>query len=92
MKRVIIVLAILLAITTTATAETYPQTFIVTDTTDDILTLETFTGHTFQAYGVEDYMVGDMVAAIMDDNGTDNITDDIILQLRYSGYVDGWQR
>lgn len=93
MKRFIIALVILLTIATTATAETYPQTFIVTETDQaaDLLTLETFTGFTFQAYGIEDYETGDIVAAIMEDNNTDDITDDIILQLRYTGYVDGWQ-
>lgn len=93
MKRFIIALVILLTIATTAAAETYPQTFIVieTDQATDLLTLETFTGFTYQAYGIEDYMTGDIVAAIMEDNNTDDITDDAIMQLRYTGYVDGWQ-
>lgn len=38
----------------------------------------------------EDYYVGDYIAVIMDDNGTPNsIYDDIIIDMRYSGFYEG---
>lgn len=35
--------------------------------------------------GVEDWMIGDGVAAIMDDNGTATVYDDVIVTVRYAG-------
>ena len=38
--------------------------------------------------GVEDYLVGDIVAVIMNDQGTETIFDDQIVKIRYCGYED----
>ena len=80
----------------------YPTTMIITDTIiydmgtesleDDegeIIMIDA-NGNEWVMYEYpEDYMVGDFVAVIMDDNGTPNsIYDDIILDMRYSGYSD----
>ena len=66
----------------------YPQTFIVyeIDREYDIIYLTTSTGFDYIWEGVEDWHAGDMASAIMNDNGTKNITDDEILTLRYTGY------
>lgn len=55
----------------------------------DIVQGRTCSGLIFSFYGVEDYMLGDLVAVIMDDNGTpDSVLDDIIIDVRYAGYID----
>ena len=69
----------------------YPACFVVDeiDKENDLLYLTTPAGMVYIWEGVEDYMIGDITAAIMHNNGTDNtITDDIILDLRYVGYTD----
>lgn len=69
----------------------YPAVFQVyeIDREYDILYLMTPNGHDWEYKGIEDYMVGDITTAIMYDNGTpDDITDDIILNMRYAGYID----
>jgi len=95
MKKFVAVIALFALVITfsTACAEIYPQTFIVsaTDTTQDALVLIDGTGNEWVWYGIEDYEVGDIVAAIMDDNGTEIIYDDAIITMRYTGYAEGWE-
>ena len=85
----IALILILTAIALTACAEIYPQTAIVTEVnyTDDLVTVETFTGFQFSFEGCEDWMEGDCASLIMDDNGTDKIFDDLIIMARYSGWT-----
>lgn len=46
------------------------------------------TGLEWEFYGIEDWAEGDLVIAMMDDNGTTNtIIDDIIVDVTYSGYT-----
>ena len=63
----------------------YPSAMTVTEIENDLATVETSTGNAFQFYGAEDYEVGDMVATIMYSNGTEEVTDDTILCVRYAG-------
>ena len=77
-----------------ALAEEYPTVFQVTniDEYNDIVYLTDFCGNLWLATGIEDYEIGDIVAAIMDDNSTDGtIYDDIIVTMRYCGYIEGWE-
>lgn len=66
----------------------YPMTAVITsvDTETDIVTMETATGHIYEFYGCEDYEVSDLVSCIMNDNRTENVSDDIIIDVRYSGF------
>lgn len=69
--------------------ETYAQACYVAaiDCENDLVTVSTASGHYFQFYGVEDYDICDVVAVTFDDNGTpNNITDDAILDVQYSGF------
>lgn len=95
MKKFVAVVALfaLVVAFSTACAEIYPQTFIVsaTDTAQDALVLIDSTGNEWVWFGIEDYAVGDIVAAIMDDNGTEIIYDDAIITMRYTGYAEGWE-
>ena len=65
----------------------YPETMVVTNlnTENDIVTMETSTGFIYEMDGVDDYMVGDLVSLIMDDNGTADIRDDRIVSAQYAG-------
>ncbi len=56
--------------------------------TDDIVTIEMANGYQYAFEGCSDYCVGDFVSAIVWRNGTDIITDDIIVSVHYSGYSD----
>ena len=51
----------------------------------DIVTFCTSTGNKFSFYGAEDYAEGDIVACIMDDNGTPGIYDDRVIMAYYQG-------
>ena len=53
------------------------------------LTLEDFNGNKW-AYISEnaDWLEGDIVSLIMCDNGTEDITDDMIIYVKYSGYSE----
>ena len=63
----------------------YPETGKVVEICNDVVTVETSTGNLFAFYGAEDWSIGDCVSMIMDSCGTENITDDIILAVKYSG-------
>lgn len=78
-----IILAIMIAL--------YPATCMVTemDKANDTVTITTATGFDYQFKGIEDWTEGDLVSVIFYNNGTENITDDIILDTRYAGYFEG---
>lgn len=67
----------------------YPETFIVTEVNLAMgyIELETFSGNVFTWEGCEDWQEGDIASAIMNDNGTPEVTDDEIIKLEYSGYL-----
>ena len=68
----------------------YPMTAKVTDVnrTKDIVTVDTATGYQYQFTGCEDWCEGDFISALMWKNGTERITDDVFLSVRYSGWSD----
>ena len=70
--------------------EIYPTSAIVTEITDDLVTITDFEGRMWQFYDdCEDWMIGDICAVIMDNNSTnETVYDDIILQTRYCGWVE----
>ena len=83
--------AIITAAGLAAAGTIYPTTCIITecDTQNDIVTMSTGTGFLYQFEGVEDNFEGDLISCIMFDNFTpDDITDDIIISYRYSGYTE----
>ena len=65
----------------------YPRSGIVTgiDRGADVVTWTDAAGLDWSFYGVEDWMIGDGVAALMDDNGTAIVTDDAIVAVRFAG-------
>lgn len=68
----------------------YPATarVVVLDRPSDLVTIETASGYRYQFSGVEDWSVGDFASAIVWNNGTECIDDDVIITVRYSGWSD----
>ncbi len=53
------------------------------DRKNDSVTFTDHSGNEWMFAGAEDWMVGDHLAAVMDDNGTASILDDIIVSVHY---------
>lgn len=88
-----ITIAILMGIAACASAETYPQTFVVdlVNHEQSYIILVDFNGNEWIWEDVEDFDCGDIIAAIMEERGTPTIYDDEIVMIRYAGYMEGWQ-
>lgn len=86
-KLLIIILAIAIIACTCSCGKStlYPETGKVVEICNDVVTVETSTGNLFAFYGAEDWFVGDIVSMIMDSCGTTEITDDMIIAVKYSG-------
>ena len=72
-------------------SKTYPNAGVVVDlnTAQDLVTISTGSGMLYEFYGVEDLLIGDMVAVTMDDNGTpDSVLDDKIIDSKYAGWPE----
>ena len=63
----------------------YPLSTVVTEINikDDSVTVEDPNGNLWDFYGIEDWEVGDGCSLLMDNNGTENIEDDIIISTQY---------
>lgn len=85
----ILVTLILTMVALTASAEIYPKTAKVIEVNydEDLVTIETCTGITYTFEGCEDWIEGDGVSLIMEDNGTESILDDSILMAEYTGWT-----
>ncbi len=93
MRRILISMIVLIALMACMAgyAEVYPKVFVVdsVDTEADTMMLVDMVGFMWEAEGVEDYLPGDCVGAIMEDHGTPEIFDDEIVTIRYCGWFDG---
>ena len=54
------------------------------------MTVEDFNGNLWQFDGAEDWVEGDICTLIMNSKGTEEIKDDTIISVHYSGYFEGW--
>lgn len=72
-----------------AAAELYPAVGIVTDLNLewDIVTFTDFNGHNWCICGIEDWLLNDIGAILMEDCDTPEIEDDLIVEVRYAGYI-----
>jgi hypothetical protein len=70
-----------------AQSHLYPMSGIVTEVNReaDTVTVTTQNGHMWEFYGAEDWMEGDVCALMMNDMGTAEVTDDMIVSARYCG-------
>lgn len=89
MKTFIATTLMALALTSCAPSQsaTYTREMTVTEinVAEDVVVLVDTEGHEWAFYGVENWLVGDMCACTMDNNGTENITDDAIIFTTYNG-------
>ena len=87
MKKLIAIILILVNLN-----NLYPITGIVTevDKKNDIVTIKDFNGNLWEFKGCEDWEENDICSCIMNDKGTENIKDDEIIKVKYSGYFKGW--
>lgn len=71
----------------------YAQTTIVEEVheANDLVTVRDFNGNLWQFKGIEDWEAGDICSIIFNSKGTENIEDDEIVSVRYSGWIDGWK-
>ena len=81
---------ILSLLLTNPNANLYPETAIVReiDPIEDTVLVECSNGNVFAFQGVEDWEEDDVCSMLMSDNGTENVEDDIILDVKYAGYVE----
>lgn len=89
MKKIIIITLIaIIAVAGYANTHIYPQCAIIDnlDYKTDVVTCIDSVGFIWQFYGCEDYAIGDLVSFTMWDAFTEEIFDDTILDVRYSGY------
>lgn len=91
MKKFVAIVILFILLAMSASAEIYPQAFVIGDIEDDTLILIDYNGNEWLWEGAEDYDIGDIIAAIMDNNNTITIYDDTIIALRYAGYMEGWE-
>lgn len=70
--------------------ELYPTAGIVynVDHFADMVYIVTFDGQEWAYEGVEDWAVGDIVAMLMNNMGTESIYDDEIVAVNYLGWVE----
>lgn len=68
----------------------YPATLVVkeVDYATNIVCIRNANGFEYTFYGVEDWVVGDICSALMDDCGTEIIIDDKVILPIYSGKPD----
>lgn len=73
-------------------AETYALTTVVVslDYDADVVECMDFNGNVWAFDGCEDWQLMDVCALSMDDNDTATIYDDVIVSMRYNGWLDGW--
>lgn len=70
----------------------YPMTAIVTEIleTKNAVIIKNYNGQEWTFEGIEDWIVGDVCALIMDNQNTPEIKDDVIVQVKYGGYFERW--
>ena len=92
MKKAIMemVIMIIVSIAIGAYAEQSPTAMIVNelDYDENTVICIDFNGNEWAFEGIEDWRIGDIASMIMDDMETELIYDDIIIMVRYSGYVE----
>lgn len=78
--------ALMLAASLATNGLIYPTTMVIDSIENDTIRLVTATGFVYEMEGAEDYEIGDLVSVLMFSNGTKVITDDVIVDSRYSGF------
>ena len=70
------------------TGNLYPDCGVVVETTDEWVVFLLQNGHEFAFENEDhDWFAGDLVSVVFDDMSTEEITDDVIVNVRYSGFI-----
>ena len=64
----------------------YPATMLIDSVENDVVSMSTETGHVYAYAGASDEEAGEIMSVLMFDSFTPNVTDDRIVQVRYSGF------
>ncbi len=64
----------------------YPATMYIDSIENDVVSMSTETGHVYAYAGASDEEVGGIMSVLLFDSFTPNVTDDRIVQVRYSGF------
>lgn len=97
MKKLIVTVIILICALffVAALRQPVPETYAITGRVmaisagTDTVVVEDYSGNLWAFYGSEDWREGDCVSLIMSDKATEEIYDDEILSVRYSGWTLG---
>ena len=88
------IIALITALLITA-SNYYPECGVVTEVKqigaepwETAVTFETMNGNLFAFDGGEDLEEGDVIAVIMNSNGTPNVVDDIVVNVRYCSPIN----
>jgi hypothetical protein len=89
MKKIFVLVLMCALICSTASAAVYPAVGVVfeLDRENDLVVFEDCTGNLWAMEGIEDWMVGDIGALLMNDMETNTIYDDEIVMVRYAGQM-----
>lgn len=60
------------------------------DTRENIVYVEDYNGNIWCFDGCEDWAIGDIAGMVMDTMGTENIYDDIMINVTYNGWICPW--
>ena len=64
----------------------YPATMYIDSIENDTVSMSTESGFSYAYVGASDEEVGEIMSVLMFDSFTPNITDDRIVEVRYSGF------
>ena len=97
MKKILVAMLILSAVSFTsclraADSTQYAKTakIIEVNRITDTVTCEDYNGNLWEFTECEDWEVGDVAALLMNNNGTENIYDDTIVEVKYCGAFERW--
>ena len=84
-----VLVMIIIAMFSIATTNIHSRVAIVTEINDDIITTTCGNGNVFSFRSdAVDWHCGDLCSMIVFDNGTESVNDDVVLSVRYGGYVE----
>lgn len=88
----LILLMTLILNTAQIKTENYPLTTVITcvDYESDVVIAMDFNGNMWEFEGCNDWIEGDVCSMIMNNRGTDVIYDDVIIDMKYCGWVEQW--
>jgi len=86
----ILVTLVLIALVPVPAESLYPLAGVVTDLDyeHDLVVVTDAAGNDWGFSGIEDWDYADIAAMIMDDRGTEDIRDDVIVDISYAGYYE----